>query len=98
MTVLEALDPDHDPVCCACPRRLFTRAALCGHLAKLGCGTTRRQLYRFKDACLATLRTRFPDDVESRGDHDRHRGLLSIALKRDKRRRLHSHEAWMPAA
>ena len=98
MTVLDALHPNHDPVYCRDCRTIFARAALCGKLAKLSQGRTRRKLYRFKNACIAILQVQFADEIETRGDADRHRGLLSIALRTNKRQRLHSHEAWMPAA
>ncbi len=98
MTVLEAMHPDQDPLCCGNPHALFARAAFCGRYAKLTRGEARRILYLCKNECLEILLTRFPNEIELRGDCDRHRGLLSIALKINRRQRLHSHEAWMPAA
>jgi len=98
MTVLETLSPTFDPSCLRDPRRLFNRAALCNRLAKGAHGFTRTLLYEIKSECIDVLQTRFPDALDVRGDFDRHRGLLSISLKEGTRRRLHFHEAWIPAA
>lgn len=98
MTILECFDPDHDPTCLTSAAKLFARAEACNQLAKLASGRARERLYAFKNRCLQLLRTRFPKEIETRVDCSRYCGLLSIGLKGSKRRRLHSHEAWLPAA
>lgn len=79
-------------------RPLFRNACFCSQWAKRVDRRTRECLYGLKDQIIAELRGRYKDQIDERGDCDRHRGLFSIALRSDPRRRLHTHENWLPAA
>ena len=80
-------------------RDLFQTARWCNSWAKQTEASTQRTLYRIKNACLWQLQNpSFEKSVSVRGDSDRHRGLLSLALASDPKKRLHTHENWRPAA
>jgi hypothetical protein len=71
--VLSPVDPlPRDPP-------VFDRAALCNRLAKGAFWLTRILLYQIKNECIDVLQTRLRGI--GRPGFDRHRGLLSIALK-----------------
>lgn len=94
-TVLSFLVPNES---CS-PRKLFGDAAWCNGWAKRTSGETRRLLYQIKNECLSRLlQEQHKKSVSVRGDTDRHRGLLSIALSEHPRRRLHTHENWLGRA
>ncbi len=94
MTVLEFIVPQS-------PQRAkdFRDAAeLCSKLAKLCQGAMQRALYAMKAECLACMFRYHAGSIVVKGDSDRHRGLLSVALRTQPRRRIHTHENWLPAA
>lgn len=94
MTVIECMVPGD-----ACsPQELFRVARWSSSWAKWVDPPTRAALYEIKDLCLARLVWCNADAIIVRGDQDRHRGLLSVALRSDPRVRLHTHEGWLPAA
>lgn len=78
--------------------QLFELADLCSRLAKLATGSTRGKLYQYKNRYLAAIVVRHPELIHSRSDHQRYPGLLSISLRHDLKRRLHTHENWLRAA
>ena len=95
MNLLEAILPTSEQSV----RDLFRVALWCNFWAKRTESSTRRTLYRIKDACLWQLQTpSFKKSVSVRGDSDKYFGLLSIALTCDPKKRLHTHENWKPAA
>ncbi len=95
MNVLEVLLPTREQSA----KDLFRVASWCNYWAKRTECSTRRTLYRIKNACLWRLQNSgFKKAVSVRGDSDRHRGLLSIGLESDLKKRLHTHENWKPTA
>lgn len=94
MVVLESIDPKALHSAAA----LFSLGEWCSRWAKRTDCATGRTLYRIKDEVIAILKKDYRCDIEVRGDTDRHRGLLSIGLRQNPRRRLHFHENWGTAA